>query len=118
MKIDGISTLLDLHQQVIDQEDGYWVKIDAWQVTPTTAIPHGIRYSLMLHNPAGERILGYDNAHAFKSNQSQVGSKLSYDHKHPHSQDRARRYVFKDAYQLLSDFFVDVDKALKMDKAK
>ena len=54
MKNEGISTLLELHQQVIDQEDGYWVKIDAWQVTPSDAIPHGIRYSLTLHNPAGE----------------------------------------------------------------
>ena len=41
MKIEGISTLLELHQQVIDQEDGYWVKIDAWQVTPSDAITHG-----------------------------------------------------------------------------
>ena len=118
MKIDGISTLLELHQQVIDQEDGYWVKIDAWQVAPSEAIPHGIRYSLTLHNPVGERILGYDNAHAFKPIRSYVGRKFPYDHKHRHSQDPGVRYVFKDAYQLLSDFFVDVDIALRVDKAK
>ena len=118
MKIEGISTLLELHQQVIDQEDGYWVKIDAWQVAPSEAIPHGIRYSLTLHNPVGERILGYDNAHAFKPIRSYVGRKFPYDHKHRHSQDPGVRYVFKDAYQLLSDFFVDVDIALRVDKAK
>ena len=118
MKIEGISTLLELHQQVIDQEDGYWVKIDAWQVAPSEAIPHGIRYSLTLHNPVGERILGYDNAHAFKPIRSYVGRKFPYDHKHRHSQDPGVRYVFKDAYQLLSDFFVDVDIALRIDKAK
>ena len=118
MKIEGISTLLELHQQVIDQEDGYWVKIDAWQVTPSDAIPHGIRYSLTLHNPAGQRILGYDNAHAFKRLGSYVGRKLPYDHKHRYSEDLVTRYVFKDAYQLLSDFFIDVDVALKMDKVK
>jgi hypothetical protein len=28
----GLRTLLDLSGQVIDQEDGYWVKIDAWEV--------------------------------------------------------------------------------------
>jgi len=118
MKIDGISTLLELHQQVIDQEDGYWVKIDAWQVVPTESIPHGIRYSLTLHNPAGERILGYDNAHAFRSTRSYSGRKFPYDHRHRNSKDLGTRYVFKDAYQLLSDFFIDVDKALKMDKTK
>ena len=25
----GLATLLDLHQEVIDQGDGYWVKIEA-----------------------------------------------------------------------------------------
>jgi hypothetical protein len=25
----GISTLLDLHHQVLDQGDGYWIKIEA-----------------------------------------------------------------------------------------
>lgn len=43
MRDVGLSTLLDLHQQVIDQEDGYWVKIEAWQVVASEAIPHGIR---------------------------------------------------------------------------
>jgi hypothetical protein len=28
----GLSTLLDLHQALIDQEDGYWIKIEAWKV--------------------------------------------------------------------------------------
>jgi len=60
----GISTLLDLHNQVIDQGDGYWVKIEAWTVSISPDIPHGIRYSLTLHEPYGDRILGYDNAHA------------------------------------------------------
>ena len=113
-----LSTLLDLHQALIDQEDGYWIKIEAWEVEVSQSSPHGIRYSLTLHDPNGVRILGYDNAHAFKPIRSYVGRKLPYDHKHRHSQDPGVRYVFKDAYQLLSDFFVDVDIALRMDKAK
>jgi len=28
----GLRTLLDLSEQVIDQEDGYWVRIGAWEV--------------------------------------------------------------------------------------
>jgi hypothetical protein len=47
--------------------DGYWIKIEAWEVKVTAAIPHGVRYSLTLHAPSGKRLLGYDNAHAVKS---------------------------------------------------
>ncbi len=28
----GIATLVELHDQIIDQDNGYWVKIEAWQV--------------------------------------------------------------------------------------
>lgn len=118
MRDVGLSTLLDLHQQVIDQEDGYWVKIEAWQVEASEAMPHGIRYSLTLHNPRGDRILGYDNAHSVKHKPQYSGRRIPYDHKHRHKLDRGIEYEFKDPYQLLSDFFVDVDKALEMDKQK
>jgi predicted transcriptional regulator len=30
-KDTGVRTLLDLHDQVIDQEDGYWIKIEVWE---------------------------------------------------------------------------------------
>ena len=62
----GIETLLDLHNQVIDQDSRYWLKIEAWQIDPTPEVPHGIRYSLTLHEPYGKRVLGFDNAHAVK----------------------------------------------------
>jgi hypothetical protein len=101
----GISTLLDLHQEVIDQEDGYWIKIEAWEVDASPANPHGIRYSLTLHNPRGQRILGYDNAHAPKNPSGFSARKLPYDHKHRNLKDAGIRYEFTDAHQLLSDFF-------------
>ena len=50
MKEHEIRTLLDLHDEVIDQEDGYWVKLEAWEVMPNQHIPHGVRYSLTLHD--------------------------------------------------------------------
>ncbi|MHB8348572.1 MAG: toxin-antitoxin system TumE family protein [Acidiferrobacterales bacterium] len=62
----GIDTLLDLHGEIIEQDQGYWVRIEAWRVESTPKIPHGIRYALTLHEPYGKRILGYDNAHAVK----------------------------------------------------
>ena len=50
----GIATLIDLHEQVIDQRGGYWVKIEAWYGEVSQSIPHGIRYSLSLHEPYGK----------------------------------------------------------------
>ena len=62
----GLQNLLDLAGSVIDQGDGYWLKIEAWSVEPSKEMPHGIRYALTLHEPYGKRILGYDNAHGIK----------------------------------------------------
>jgi hypothetical protein len=110
----GIVTLLDLHGQIIDQGDGFWIKVEAWQVQATRHIPHGIRYSLTLHEPYGGRILGYDNAHAIKPPKKFkfAGLRMPYDHKHRHASDKGVPYEFKDAHQLLADFFVEVDRVL------
>lgn len=113
--ITGLETLLDLHGSSIDQEGGYWVKIEAWRVQATADIPHGIRYSLTLHEPYGKRILGYDNSHAIKPPKKFkfAGQRLPYDHKHSHLADKGVPYEFKDAYQLLADFFNEVDRVLQ-----
>lgn len=116
MRKRGITTLLDLHQEVIDQDDDYWVKIEAWEVQVSDLVPHGIRYSLTLHNPRGLRILGYDNAHSVKIRSGYSGRKLAYDHKHRSATDLGVQYEFKDAYQLLCDFFEDVDVTLTAEK--
>lgn len=110
----GISTLLDLHDQIIDQGDGYWIKIEVWRVLATADIPHGVRYSLTLHEPYGKRILGYDNAHAVKpvGNSRFSGKRMPYDHKHRHASDKGVPYAFESAHQLLSDFFKEVDRVL------
>jgi Family of unknown function (DUF6516) len=62
----GLANLLELNDSVLDQGDGYWIKTVAWQVAPSVDMPHGIRYSLTLHAPLGQRIMGYDNAHGVK----------------------------------------------------
>ena len=111
----GLETLLDLNGYTIDQEGGYWIKVEAWRVPVTTDIPHGIRYSLTLHEPYGKRILGYDNSHAIKPPKKFkfAGQRLPYDHKHRHVADKGVPYEFKDANQLLADFFKEVDRVLK-----
>lgn len=111
----GIDTLLDLHGQIIVQSNGYWLRFEAWRVDCSPKIPHGIRYSLTLHNMYGKRILGYDNAHAVKPPKKlRYGGRIvAYDHKHRHDSDKGIPYEFRDAHQLLSDFFADVDRALR-----
>ena len=111
----AIDTLLDLHGETIDQEGGYWMKIEAWRVDATEEIPHGIRYSLTLHDSYGKRILGYDNAHLVKppNKFKYAGRIMAYDHKHRHASDKGVPYEFKDVQQLISDFFADVDRVLR-----
>ena len=86
---------MDLHNQVIDQGDGYWVKIEAWTVSISPDIPHGIRYSLTLHEPYGDRILGYDNAHAIRLPKKfkYAGVRLPYDHRHLYKNDQGVPYA-------------------------
>jgi len=111
----GLDALLDLDGYIIDQDGGYWVKIEAALQEPTPARPHGVKYSLSLHEPYGKRIMGYDNAHAVKRPKKgkYSGWRVEYDHKHRHARDKGVPYEFVDAYQLLKDFFADVDRALE-----
>jgi hypothetical protein len=108
-----IDTLLDLDGVVIEQVGGYWTKFEVRRIPQTTEeIPHGIRYSLTLHNRHGERIIGFDNAHAVKMKKmNKHQGRKTYDHRH--SKDEGVPYEFVDAHQLLKDFWLEVDKTLK-----
>ena len=65
--------------------------------------------------PSGRRIMGYDNVHAVRPPRKGkfAGRRTVYDHRHRHAVDKGVPYEFVDAYQLLSDFFKEVDKVLK-----
>lgn len=109
-----LDTLLDLHGEILVQDGGYWIKIEAWTVEPAEGVPHGIRYTLTLHDPKGRRILGYDNAHPLRApRKGFAGRRVEYDHVHRHARDKGVAYEFSSAGQLLTDFFDDVDKVLK-----
>jgi hypothetical protein len=116
----GLTTLLDLDGAILDQGNGYWVEIRAWTVPATRDIPHGLRYSLTLHEAHGTRILGYDNAHAPRKPKKfrYAGQRLPYDHRHRHGSDKGVPYEFRDAYQLLKDFFEEADRVLEARKEK
>jgi len=70
----SLETLLDLNGEIFPMDNGYWTKFEASRVTPTAQIPHGIKYSLTLHDRNNTRVLGFDNAHAFKS--KKIGTQL------------------------------------------
>lgn len=107
-----IDTLLDLDGIVIEQAGGYWTKFEVRRIQQAMEeIPHGIRYSLTLHNRYGARIMGFDNAHAVKTRKKgKYQGRKTYDHYHRHSEDKGVPYTFIDANQLLKDFWLEVDK--------
>ncbi len=57
--------LLDLYGQVlvVDANGDYWVRFVVTSVPVSMEKPHGLDYSLTLHGPGGERLVGFDNAH-------------------------------------------------------
>jgi hypothetical protein len=91
---------------VVDDRLGYWVKIVVLQVPHSEKIPHGVSYSMTLHDRAGNRVLGFDNAHT-------VAKGKPADHWHRNAIDAGRRYEFDSPEKLLSDFWLQVDRVLK-----
>ena len=103
---------LNGHVLVIDTKGQYWVRFTVIQVVATPERPHGLNYSLTLHGPGGDRLVGFDNAHAVRESQGPGGkSRGPLDHRH--RMETIRPYRFKDAATLLEDFWAEVDKFLK-----
>ena len=111
----GLETLLELDGSVLEQEDGYWIKVEVRAVVASEDIPHGIRYSLTLHDRYGARVLGYDNAHAVKLPKKFkfAGCRFPYDHRHRTSSNKGVPYLFESPQRLLEDFFAEVDRFIR-----
>jgi hypothetical protein len=113
----GLEYLLGLDGNIEVQNDaGYWVKMEVASVPVMTERPHGIRYSLTLHAPDNTRLIGFDNADGVKpvgSRFKHAGKRFPYDHRHRHALDEGVLYEFDTAYQLVSDFYAEVDRVLK-----
>jgi len=112
-KYGSLDTLLDLDGEIFPMDNGYWVKFNAKQICPDQHAPHGIRYSMSLHDKYNTRVIGFDNAHAVKTNRKKgfTGRIVTWDHKH--HMDRVEPYTFKTAGQLLEDFWTAVDGYLQ-----
>jgi hypothetical protein len=114
-KSEGYDYFLDLHLQKIGYDNGYWATFRVFKVDPEEGRPHGLQYSLTLHHENGDRILGFDNAHPVS-----VASGPAYRSRMPKAFDHIHRrgrpsvpYKFTTPYQLVADFFAEVDAILK-----
>ncbi len=109
----GLDRLLDLHGMAFELDpDGFSVRFVAVVVPASPERPHGLNYSLTLHGPDGERILGFDNAHPVPPRRR--GDRQD----HRHLAGKARVYEYRDAETLLMDFWAEVDTFLKSRKRR
>jgi hypothetical protein len=93
--------------------EGYFTKFEIKRIEPSPERPHGLRYSLTLHDPAGRRLVGFDNAHGISMAGSRYKKRPSVaDHWHRTEDDPARPYRFRNAETLIEDFFAEVERVL------
>ena len=109
----SLDTLLDLDGEVMTiDEHGNWVKFEVSKVQVTANKPHGISYSLTLHNKSGKRIFGMDNAHRAMDGKARKykARVFEYDHEHPDGSRVSVVYKFETPQKLIEDFWRRVDK--------
>lgn len=105
---------LDGDRFVIDERSGLWVKFEAKEVSKSTERPHGVKYSLTLHDRSNRRIMGFDNAHPIEASSKKMKADIkTFYHWHRNENDSGRPYQYKNAGQLLEDFWRQVDIIVK-----
>jgi hypothetical protein len=109
MRDATLDVLLELDGQVlvVDPDGAYWVKFTVTTVPESPEKPHGLNYSLTLHGPKGERLVGFDNAHPVG------GRKRGFPQDHRHRLRTISPYEYRDAATLLADFWTCVDAVLR-----
>jgi len=105
----ALDVLLDLDGLVlvVDPEGCHWVRFVVTRVPVSPEKPHGLDYSLSLHGPDGERLVGFDNAHRVAK------QKRGEPQDHRHRLRRIKAYEYRDAAALLEDFWKTVDAMLR-----
>jgi hypothetical protein len=89
------------------------LKFEVKRTVPTPERPHGLRYSFTLHDPNGNRLIGFDNAHGVPAQGSRFRKpSVEHDHWHRTGDDEGRPYQFTTADQLLADFETEVERVL------
>lgn len=109
--------LLDGETFFADEEGKHWVQFVVKRVVANSERPHGLTYSLTLHNASGSRLLGFDNAHAIREG-SGPGARTRVEHDHRHTGETVRFYQYQDAATLLADFWKEVEAILEKRSSK
>lgn len=73
----SLGTLLLLDGESFVVESGCWVKFEVKQVPTSMEKPHGLEYSLTLHDSENERLLGFDNAHPIRQARAREPERVS-----------------------------------------
>jgi hypothetical protein len=114
---EGWDYLLELDRQKIGYDNGYWVTMRVTKVDPSEGRPHGIQYAFTLHDENDDRVLCYDNSHPID-----VATGPARKSKRPKTFDHIDRrgkksvpYNFTTPYQLVEDFFSEVEDILKQE---
>jgi hypothetical protein len=102
-----LEVLLSLNGFEFQFAQSYRVKIAARRVAAASTRPHGVRYSLTLHDPTGRRIYGIDNAHRIS------GGRPEFDHRHVYGARHVAPYVYRGPVELLEDFYREVERVLR-----
>ena len=108
---EGLDRLLDLDGFIAEVGGGFWVKIVVRRVPPDTDRPHGISYTLTLHDAAGLRVFGIDNAHLIRVTRGPASRSSTARH-HLHRGESVRPYAYRDADTLMDDFWREVEAIL------
>jgi hypothetical protein len=108
----GLDILLDLDGESIatGANGDYIVRFVVKRVPPSPERPHGLSYSLTLHDESGARLVGFDNAHAAPGRKRHGGLVM---HDHRHRLRAIRPYAYRDAVTLLTDFWAEVYAVLE-----
>ncbi len=111
----SLENLLLLDGEIMAVGGGFSARFVARRVPANAERPHGIMYSLTLHGPGGERVLGYDNAHPLTLRRgARTWRTPRRDHRHRRD-GRAEPYEFRDAASLVEDFWTDVEDVLRQE---
>ena len=107
----SLRALLELDDIEYGITGGFWVKFSVVEVEFNKHRPHGIKYSLTMHNKYGTRLVGYDNGHLADVKRKKFSAKrVEWDHKH--NRNIISDYDFINAGQLIEDFWNHVDRVL------
>ena len=110
-----IQYLLDLDRQKVRLESGYWWTVRAYRVEPSAGRPHGLGYSISLHDQNDDRVFGFDNAHGVDVGTGPARKSRrpkAYDHKHVRGKESVP-YTFTSPAQLIEDFFEAMNEYLE-----